>query len=357
MTNLPTSNQPTSLDNFNVDRSEYRQGMENLLAYLAQALGGVSGTYTTQPVDPLALKFISPVTIYGQFGDVANVRGRPIEFANDTGLVYARIAHRQWGSGGPGGFGGELYLSTKLDASSTMQDRVVIAYDNLVSFLSNNGDGAGIPGARLRFCNKDSLGYAEIRHAQRGSGGPGGFGGVLQFLTRQDAGQGGNWYQRAEIDDYGAFRLSANSSGIQFNGNAAAANSLNAYEEGTFTPALSGSTTAGTATYTAQHGNYVKVGKYVHVDIVLGWSAFTGAGDLRIAGLPFTPTDINAMWPSAHVGKMTSWPLTSGEQPSGLVFPGSPSIVIYKNSAGSSLAMPCFTAGGMYVSADYISAT
>jgi hypothetical protein len=56
MTNLPNSGQANSLDNFNVDRADYRQSMENLLAFLAQGLGGVTGAYGTQAVDPTALK-------------------------------------------------------------------------------------------------------------------------------------------------------------------------------------------------------------------------------------------------------------------------------------------------------------
>jgi hypothetical protein len=53
MTNLPTSGQGNSLDNFNVDRADYRQGMQNLLAFLAEGLGGIPvGTFTTQAVDP-----------------------------------------------------------------------------------------------------------------------------------------------------------------------------------------------------------------------------------------------------------------------------------------------------------------
>jgi len=65
------------------------------------------------------------------------------------------------------------------------------------------------------------------------------------------------------------------------------ANTLDDYEEGTWTPTARGDTTAGTTTYTAQYGYYTKIGRSVTVVMRLGWSALTGTGILRIGGLPF----------------------------------------------------------------------
>jgi len=53
MTNLPNSEQAGNLDNLAVTRSEFRAEIGVLLEYIAQALGDVSGTYTTETVDPL----------------------------------------------------------------------------------------------------------------------------------------------------------------------------------------------------------------------------------------------------------------------------------------------------------------
>lgn len=52
MTNLPSKGQSTSIDNVAVTREQFRTAMGALLEYLAGALGGVSGTYTTTTVDP-----------------------------------------------------------------------------------------------------------------------------------------------------------------------------------------------------------------------------------------------------------------------------------------------------------------
>lgn len=63
---------------------------------------------------------------------------------------------------------------------------------------------------------------------------------------------------------------------------------LNWYEEGTFTPVISGDSGAGVGTYTTQTGYYTRIGRQVTVEIVLAWTAHTGVGNILVAGLPFT---------------------------------------------------------------------
>ena len=91
------------------------------------------------------------------------------------------------------------------------------------------------------------------------------------------------------IDNSGYLRLTSNSPGLQFNGDTAAANALNDYEEGTWTPGIEGSTTAGSYTFTA-NGTYTKIGNKVTVwgrllDIT---TVSAGSGVTVITGLPFT---------------------------------------------------------------------
>jgi hypothetical protein len=84
--------------------------------------------------------------------------------------------------------------------------------------------------------------------------------------------------------------------GLTFNATqsaSAGANTLDDYEEGTFTPTIFGSTAAGTGTYSEQLGYYTKIGNRVSFRIGLNWSAHTGTGNMRIGGLPFT-TNINS---------------------------------------------------------------
>ncbi len=63
---------------------------------------------------------------------------------------------------------------------------------------------------------------------------------------------------------------------------------VNVYQEGTFTPVLEGTTTAGVGTYTTQAGRFTRIGNRVFIDVALHWTAHTGTGNMRIAGLPFT---------------------------------------------------------------------
>ncbi|HEX7726426.1 MAG TPA: hypothetical protein VF410_07700, partial [Rhizomicrobium sp.] len=80
------------------------------------------------------------------------------------------------------------------------------------------------------------------------------------------------------------------------------ANTLDDYEEGTFTPTLAGSTTAGSHTYSHQTGFYTKVGRLVTFSAYVALSAKDAAmaGSLSINGLPFTmANDVSAYYPCA----------------------------------------------------------
>jgi hypothetical protein len=64
---------------------------------------------------------------------------------------------------------------------------------------------------------------------------------------------------------------------------------LDDYEEGTWTPTVEGSTTAGTQTYTWQHGKYTKIGNKVILNFSVRVATTASmAGNVVIGGLPFT---------------------------------------------------------------------
>jgi hypothetical protein len=65
------------------------------------------------------------------------------------------------------------------------------------------------------------------------------------------------------------------------------ANTLDDYEEGTFTPTIIGTTTAGAGTYSVQLGQYTKIGNVVEFALRVGWTAHTGTGNMAVTGLPF----------------------------------------------------------------------
>jgi hypothetical protein len=90
-----------------------------------------------------------------------------------------------------------------------------------------------------------------------------------------------------------AIKLTTASTGVNVTGGiglggTGAANILDDYEEGTWTPTIYGTTTAGTTTYFQQAGTYTKVGRLVTVQIFLNITGQTGAGSMRLGGLPFT---------------------------------------------------------------------
>jgi len=66
-------------------------------------------------------------------------------------------------------------------------------------------------------------------------------------------------------------------------------NTLDDYEEGTWTPSFTGSTTNPTVSYNVQTGKYTKIGRLVTVSFVCIASGTPsgGSGDILVSGLPF----------------------------------------------------------------------
>jgi hypothetical protein len=133
---------------------------------------------------------------------------------------------------------------------------------------------------------------------------------------------------------------------------------LDDYEEGTFTPTIVGTTAAGAGTYTEQSGYYTKVGNRVFVNIVLGWSAHTGTGNMRVSGLPFTNENVtgNVSIPSFWVADLA---LTALNVIQGFVNTGSTQILLYQvpTGGGASAFVPIDTAASLRVSLQYQTAS
>ena len=113
------------------------------------------------------------------------------------------------------------------------------------------------------------------------------------------------------------------------------ANTLDDYEEGTWTPTLTGSG-GGAATYNAQAGTYVKVGSMVTLNFwIYGSSVSTLSGTVTIT-LPFTVTAVNSVRPAAL---MLPTSLTLTGQLGGWVDSGSTSysLQVSNNGAKSNL--------------------
>lgn len=130
---------------------------------------------------------------------------------------------------------------------------------------------------------------------------------------------------------------------------------LDYYQEGTFTPVVAGTSTAGAGTYTLQQGSYTRVGNIVFFELWAAWSAHTGTGNIRITGLPYTNPA------SAPIVPLTVYSV------SGIAYTGYLSAYVEQNATtlvvrqvstagtGSGVSLP--SAGSVVIAGSYIVAT
>ena len=100
----------------------------------------------------------------------------------------------------------------------------------------------------------------------------------------------------------GSAKIATTATGVVVTGGIAiggtgAANTLDDYEEGTWTPVYSGSSTAGSFSYNYQNGRYTKVGNLVTVvcSLVDISQSSAASGSVHITGLPFSSSNIAAL--------------------------------------------------------------
>jgi len=84
------------------------------------------------------------------------------------------------------------------------------------------------------------------------------------------------------------------------------ANTLDDYEEGTFTPILYGLTTAGTTVYSDQVGYYTKIGNLVTLAYQVTVDSASGTGGLALGGFPFT-TSANGSGSASVMVNALNW--------------------------------------------------
>lgn len=99
------------------------------------------------------------------------------------------------------------------------------------------------------------------------------------------------------------------SGGVRIGGTGSA-NSLDDYEEGSWTATFTGSSSNPSSSVTTT-GNYIKVGRLVYVTFAFANVNTSGAsGEIRITGLPFTPSPGNQMTGDVTMHTLAS--ITSG---------------------------------------------
>lgn len=148
--------------------------------------------------------------------------------------------------------------------------------------------------------------------------------------------------------------------GIDFSVNSHAAGMtgelLTWYEEGTFTPIVQGSTTAGTATYSVQSGKYTRIGRTVNFVIYVSYSGGTGTGNLIVTGLPFTNAAGAESYSAVTIGRIDNIALTANNVMTAYVQASSNEIRVsqYPVGGGSADQVPYDAAGTLNFSGTYM---
>jgi hypothetical protein len=151
---------------------------------------------------------------------------------------------------------------------------------------------------------------------------------------------------------------SASGAGITFPASQSAstdANTLDDYEEGTWTPTVAGTSSAGVGTYSNQVGRYTKIGNRVYVDIILVWTAHTGTGNMQVSNLPFTVLNSTFYFPPL-ASLYNNVTLTAGNIGSAVFILNSTVIELNQQPTGGGgfSSIPMDTAGEVRLQGNYI---
>jgi len=173
--------------------------------------------------------------------------------------------------------------------------------------IVNDGDELG----KLRFAGADGGDFgnvaAEISASCDGTPGVNDMPGRLSFKTAADGGTGVT--ERVRIHQGGVMSASQ---GVALGVGTAntASNVLDDYEEGTFTPTFSGTSSAASGVnYNARNGSYTKIGRLVYVRMWLDLASWSSGptGNAIITSLPFTTNSTSLNFPVAVIGYAATW--------------------------------------------------
>ena len=149
-----------------------------------------------------------------------------------------------------------------------------------------------------------------------------GSGGRIQFFTSGS--------EKMRITPDGYQRMATGTKGIQFNGDTAAANALNDYEEGTWTPTYTG-TNITITNYGNRNGYYTKIGRLVTITFNIMTEAVSviGSENVNIEGLPFAAANVTENTNAVNVFDNSRW--TSTPPVGGSIAPGTSTIQLNSN--------------------------
>jgi hypothetical protein len=136
-------------------------------------------------------------------------------------------------------------------------------------------------------------------------------------------------------------------------GGTGTANYLDDYEEGTFTPYITGDSTVGTGTYTNQVGKYTKIGNMVFCQFYVTWSNHTGTGGIQIDGFPFSNS--SGSYAAYYLGWVNNLTVPSGHALGGYmpIGPTEIELLSWPSTGGSTSRVSMDTSAGLIGSVFY----
>lgn len=121
----------------------------------------------------------------------------------------------------------------------------------------------------------------------------------------------------------------------------------------TWTPTVLGSSTAGTATYSAQNGLYSVFGRTVTIIFQVAWTSGTGTGNLLVGGLPFTSNATNLNATSAPRLDNVTLPASTVNLVGQVVVNSTTISFVGSTIAGAATAVAYSASGTAYMSVTY----
>ena len=270
-----------------------------------------------------------PLMQFDQSADVAATLATVIDILDASGTDQAGTALTIRGGAGTGtGAGGSVIIQTADGGSSGSS---VNSHATVVTITDDGKVGIGetVPLSLLHVKTADSSGTADSGADELVLENSGDTGmtilsgssntGSIRFGDSDDSDNGIIIYSHGSSPFMRFFTNGGervrilSGGGLTFNGDTATANALDDYEEGTWTPIFTGSSSNPSVTYDIQTGHYRKIGGLVHASFNLRTDAVasTGSGSLFISGLPFAGTTASNTHYSGSIGYSASFASSS----------------------------------------------